>query len=141
MDEMVNNWKAAKALDQFKALFVDPAEERYLDAKKQFDEYKWPNKELKEKGKHKLAVIETKMINLAMIYNSFKELIQQHEAQTDMLTEIYVQWYNNVSIEGKTPTEIMSMQADIMQKIWLRVYNAIQPLKLTLNPPSDGDTV
>lgn len=132
---MVNNWKGAPVLDMFKANFVDPTVKRYEDAKKEFDEHNFQGEGHKERSKKKLQIWEGQMINITKVYNAFKELILQHEAQTDMLTEIYQKWYIKVAYEGIQPAEMMGSQAAIVQEIFQRIYDVIEPLNLEIYPP------
>lgn len=136
MDKKVNNWKAAEELQRFKVHTLDPQRERVEEAAKIMNDpgYKWKRGE-KEASKKKYLLLEAKDIDNHRIYSSCMELVRQHEAQTDLLTEIYAEWYNKIATDGKQPLEIMSMQYDIIQTMWARIYAAIEPLNLKLNPP------
>lgn len=133
---MVNNWKASKALQEWKVLFLDPSNKKVMEARKILDDpnYKWKRGE-KDRSKAKFQRIESQNINLNMLNTAVMELIEDHEAQTDMLTEIYGEWYQKIATEGAQPLEIMSRQYDIIQTMWARIYAAIQPLDLDLSPP------
>ena len=122
-------------LDMFKEFFLDPAIKRYDDAKEKMEGYNWNTKDQERRSFDKFKLIEGEMINLKRIYSAFKELIDDHEEMTDMLTEIYGEWYQKISVEGKQPLEIMSRQYDIIQTMWARIYAAIEPLNLNLDPP------
>lgn len=133
---MVNNWNAAKMLQQFKVTYLDPiikkaeeAEEILADPKR-----KWKKGE-KDRAVEKYKRIEGELINFSALYHAVTELIMEHEGQTDMLTEIYAEWYNKISVEGMQPVEIMVKQQEIIQTIWFRIYAAVKPLELDLNPP------
>lgn len=140
---MVNNWKAAEELQRFTELFVDPSNKRVMDAKKILDDpnYKWKKGE-KVRATEKYKRLEGENINLNSMKSAVRELIDDHEAQTDMLTEIYAEWYKKIATDGAQPLEIMSRQYDIIQTMWARIYAAIKPLDLDLDPPkkieSDG---
>jgi len=141
MDEKkVNDWGAAKQLDAFHRLYVAPVEERVKQARLLFmdPDYKWKPGE-KDRAKAKKQQLESDLINFNALFTAVKKLIEQHEAQTDMLTEIYAEWFHTISTEGMHPLEIMKMQQDVIQRIWLRIYNAIEPLKLNINPPKTQD--
>lgn len=133
---MVNDWKAAKELDVFVKLFLDPSTERTLEARKILEDpnYKWKKGE-KDRAKAKFQKIEGENINLHRFVNAVRGLIDDHEALTDTLTEVYSAWYNNIASDGKQPTEMMSMQAEILQYQFHRIFEALEELKLDLKPP------
>jgi len=133
---MVNDWAAAEELQMFTELFLDPSTKKVLEARKILEDpnYKWKKGE-KDRAKAKFARIEGENINLHRFVSAVRNLIDQHEAQTDMLTEIYSEWYQKIATEGAQPLEIMSRQYDIIQTMWARIYAAIEPLNLKLDPP------
>jgi hypothetical protein len=135
-DKKVNNWKAAEELQRFKVRYLDPVKASLAKAEEVFQdpEYKWKKGE-KDRAKVKKAKLDTENIDYHRLYNAVMELIACHERQTDMLTEIYSKWYHNVSSEGKQPAEMMEMQAAILQEFFQRIYEAVEPLNLTLLPP------
>lgn len=139
---MVNNWKAAQALDHFRREYLDPSTKETLEARKVLNDtnFKW-KKGQKERAKEKFQRMEGENINLHRIYNAFRELIDDHEGQTDMLTEIYSEWYHKISTDGVQPVEMMRMQQEILQGIWRRIFAEIEPLQLELKSPKDGDKV
>lgn len=129
MGDKVNNWKAAEELQRFKVRVLDPQKERVEEARKILNDpnYKWRKGE-KEASKNKFALLEAKDIDNHRIYSACMELITQHEDLTDMLTEIYITWYDMISTDGLQPLEIMKMQQQIIQDIWRKIYAAIQPV-------------
>ena len=135
-EKKVNNWKAADELESFKQKYCDPQNKRVEDARKILEDstHKWKKGE-KVLAKAKLAAIDTANIDLHRLHSEMLHLIVQHESLTDMLTEIYAQWYNNVSVKGEQKSEMMSAQAELLQSYFQRVYDAIEPLKLELLPP------
>jgi hypothetical protein len=140
---MVNNWKAAEALQQWKVLFLDPSNKKIMEARKILDDpnYKWKRGE-KDKSIAKFKRIEGENINLNTLNSAVMDLIEDHEKMTDMLTEIYAEWHNKIATDGQHPMEIMSMQMDIIQRIWCRIYTAIEPLGLDIKSPkqiNDGE--
>ncbi|RLD57002.1 MAG: hypothetical protein DRI97_06300 [Bacteroidetes bacterium] len=133
---MVNNWKAAKMLQQFKVTYLDPLIKKAEEAQKILEDpkYKWKKGE-KDRAVAKYKRIEGELINFSALHHAMTDLIMTHEGQTDMLTEIYAEWYNKISVHGMQPVEIMVKQQEIMQTIWFRIYAAVKPLELDLNPP------
>ncbi len=135
--KVVNNWKAAEELERFKQRYLDPAKAKVDEARKILEDplYKW-RKDEKDRAKQKFAILDTKNIDYHRIYAATMELIAQHERQTDLLTEIYSLWFHNVSNKGKQPSEMMNMQADLLQSYFQRIFEAVEPLKLQLTPTS-----
>lgn len=136
IEKAVNNWKAAIELQSFKERYLDPSDTKMKEARDIMDDpdRKWSKGE-KDRAIAKLRTIETKNIDYHRLYNGIMELIQQHEMQTDMLTEVYSQWYHNVSQEGVQPAEMMRTQAQMLQEFFIRIFDAIEPLNLKLLPP------
>ena len=138
MDEKVNNWAAAKELEKLKQLYLDPLTDKVNEALGILgdENYKWKKGE-KDRAKAKFKRIEFDYINYSALYHDVLKLIEQHEKQTDMLTEAYAEWYEKIASEGMHPLELMKMQQQIIQGIWHRIYAAIEPLKLEeLKPPA-----
>ena len=133
--KVVNNWKAADELERFKQRYLDPANAKVNEARKILDDplYKWRKGE-KDLAKKKFAVLDAKNIDYHRIYAATMELIAQHERQTDLLTEVYSHWFHNVSNKGEQPAEMMSMQAKLLQEYFQRIFDAVEPLKLQLEP-------
>lgn len=138
MDKQVNDWGAAKELEKFKQIYLDPLHDKVNEALGILgdDNRKWKKGE-KDRAKAKFKRIEFDYINYTTLYQAVLKLIEQHEAQTDMLTEVYTEWWEKIAREGMQPLEIMKMQQQIIQEIWHRIYAAIEPLKLEqLKPPA-----
>ena len=52
------------------------------------------------------------------------------------MSKVYDKWWNDISNEGKQETEIMSMQADMMNEMFGEIYKELKPLNLEgLKPP------
>jgi hypothetical protein len=132
----VNNWKAAAALQKFKVQYLDPLEKRVEEGRKVMEDpnRKWKRGE-KDAAKARLQGLDSRCIDYKTLYSAMMELIQQHESQTDMLTEIYQEWFTKISKDGKQPLEMMAMQQELLQGIWFRIFGALQPLKLNILPP------
>lgn len=139
-EAIVNDWKAAKELQEFKRKYLDPLEKRLEEGRRilQDPNQKW-KPDQKERAKQKLAVMDTENIDFRRLYNAVMELIQQHEKQTDLLASAYSRWYSKVSSNGEQPKEMMSMQTEVLQTIFVDLYRAIEPLKLELLPPKTNE--
>ena len=133
---MVNNWEASKWLDSFVKEYLDPSTKKTLEARNIIEDpnYKWKKGE-KDRAKAKWLKIEGENIFLHSFVNSVRGLIDDHEAQTDMLTEVYAEWWNKIAYDGVQPLEIMKVQQQIIMRIWARIYEALEPLELNLSPP------
>ncbi len=133
--KVVNNWEAAEELEKFKQTYIDPLREKVDEALGILgdDSRKWKKGE-KDRAKAKFKRIEADYINYTIFYHAVLKLIEQHEAQTDLLTEVYSHWFHNVSNKGEQPAEMMSMQAKLLQEYFQRIFEAVEPLKLSLEP-------
>jgi hypothetical protein len=121
MGAKVNNWEAAQELQRFKQMYID-------DLKKAIEDPK--------NDKHR-DVLEGKLINFSRIHSSMLKLIAQHEDLVDELAEIYQKWFTDVSINGDQPAEMMQIQAEILQDLFVKLYNILKPLGLSIGKP-DG---
>lgn len=136
-DKLVNNWKAASELESFKQKYLDPLNKRVVEARAILDspEQKWKGDQ-KARAKNKYQMLDTQNIDFHRLYNAVMELIQQHEKQTDLIVQIYQDWYNNISVQGSQPAEMMNAQAAMLQGMLYRIYEAIEPLNLDFKPPN-----
>ena len=135
-DIKVNNWKAANELQSFKQRYCDPISERVDEGREIMADTnrKWPG-DAKAKAQARFLELDTQNIDFHTLYSAVSDMVRQHELQTDMLTEIYAQWYNKVSEEGEQPSEMMGSQAVLLQSYFQRIYDAIKPLDLPIKPP------
>jgi len=139
-NKYVNNWKAASELEVYKQKYLDPFNKRVVDARAILDDLnqKWKGDQ-KDRAKKKYQMLDTQNIDLHRLYNSVMELIQQHENQTDLLVKAYIDWYKNISNDGMQPKEMMGIQATMMQDIFYKIYQAVENLKLDINPPKKNE--
>jgi len=139
-NKYVNNWKAASELEVYKQKYLDPFNKRVVDARAILDDpnQKWKGDQ-KDRAKKKYQMLDTQNIDLHRLYNSVMELIQQHENQTDLLVKAYIDWYKNISNDGMQPKEMMGIQATMMQDIFYKIYQAVENLKLDINPPKKNE--
>ena len=134
---MTNNWEFAKVLQTFKTKVLDPQEKRTAEAYAIMidPKYRWRNEGQKELGQSKLDNYRVWLDHYKTFYAEGSKLIQDHEALVDMLSKWYGTWYNNISNNGKQETEIMEMQAEMLNEIFVEIYKALQPLNLDIKPP------
>jgi len=134
---MVNNWEFAKYLDQFKIRMIDPQLKRVNDAKviMHNPSYPWKSEEDRIAGQARYDNYKA----LLAYYEDFHEkgmaLVDQHEKVVNHLAKWYDDWYKNISNNGKQETELMEMQADMLQEIFVEIYKALKPLNLNINEP------
>jgi hypothetical protein len=137
MENIVNNYEFAKLLDAFKAIEI-------IRLEKQVDEafiiisdinYKWKDDNQKKSSQVRFDQMKTRLAWLLNFHKEGGRLVEQHEAMTNLLSKIYDYWYNNISNEGKQETEMMEMQADCLNEIFVSIYKALKPLNLDIKPP------
>ena len=137
MGENLNNWEFAKALDVFKAKMIDTQQKRVDDAYKIMEDpkYKWDSPEQEKAGQAKLD----SYLSWLKFYKEHHEqgmaLVRQHENIVSMMAGWYNSWYENISNEGLQESELMSMQAEMLGKIFADMYKELSVLKLDLKPP------
>lgn len=138
--KLVNNWKCAKVLEEFKQQYMDPHD---VEVKKAFEilndpNHKWTDDKQKTFATLKYQRMDTLNINYAKLSNAIKALIMEHEHLVDVLALLYGLWYDNVAYEGLQQKEMMQGQANVLQDIFTKLYEILEPLGLTeLKPPYD----
>ena len=133
---IVNDWACAQQLEIFKQRYLDPMEARYAKAKKLLDDpkYRWESAEMKKKAKDKFEEMEGHLDLFRALYGGVSDIIHQHEALINTLANGYSSWYNVVSLKGRQMPEMMSTQATEIERIFQSFYDAMEPLKLPLQP-------
>ena len=133
---MVNNWVCSRAVTRFKFRYMEPLRIKVdaafriiIDVKRKWD----PGQKAKTEAKY--ALMNMQNIDFHGLYRETTILVNQHEELVSMLSEVYSAWYNKVSSKGKQPKEMMSMQAEELQSMFIRIYKALEPLKLEIKPP------
>jgi len=134
----VNDYAFAKQIDLFKKEVLDKQETRVSEAKKIMDDpnYQWKDEAQKTTAKAKLDNMKWWLGFYQKHYDEARKLISQHERLVDSLSKWYDKWYADISNEGRQETEMMSMQADMLQEIFSEIYKTLQPLNLEgVKPP------
>lgn len=133
----INDWAFANKLELFKNKVLDPQNKRVEEAKKIMDDpnYQWKDAEQKKIGQAKYEVIAQWLKFYQDFYEEGRKLVQQHEGLVDKVSQWYYKWYENVSNEGRQDVEMMSMQADILQSIFVEMYEQLKPLNLDVKQP------
>ena len=134
MKEKVNNWDAANELERFQQKHILLLRERIAKADAILKDEKFVWKEgQKEKAVRTYGILQADLLDFTRLYDAMYKLIQQHEGITNMLSEIYMEWYNDISRNGEQPKEIMSIQARKMEGIFDRIkkaFSEVRDLKL-----------
>lgn len=138
---MVNDWACAQQLEIFKQRYLDPMEKRYENAKKILEDksHRWESPEQRQKALDKFEEMEGYLNLYKALYGATMDLIHQHEALIDTLANGYAAWYNISSNKGKQMTEMMEMQATEIERIFQSFYDALEPLKLPIQPTQYQD--
>uniref|UniRef100_A0A6M3LWE0 Uncharacterized protein n=1 Tax=viral metagenome TaxID=1070528 RepID=A0A6M3LWE0_9ZZZZ len=133
----VNDWKMAKMLDVFKLKVLDQQTKRVDEAQIIYNNpnYQWGDDEQKKAAELKLKSYKDWLAFYQEFYDQGMILVKQHENLTNNLSKWYDKWRNDISNEGVQETEIMSMQADMLQEIFSDMYSELKPLNLDIKPP------
>ena len=133
---MVNDWVCAQQLEIFKQRYLDPMNARYEKAQKVLDDkgYRWESQEQRKKALDKFDEMEGMLDLHKALYGAMTDLIHQHEALINTLANGYVSWWNMVSNKGRQMPQMMDMQVTEMERIFQTFYDALEPLKLPINP-------
>lgn len=134
---MVNNYSFANQLDQFRVRVLEPQEKRVLDAFSIITDlnYKWKDEDQKSLAQKKYDNYLAWLDFYRKFYAEALLLCTQHEQLTDTLSKWYDIWYKNISNDGKQETEMMEVQADMLNEIFVEMYKLLQPLNLDIKPP------
>lgn len=135
---MVDNYNFAKILDQFKRDVLDPLDTEEDKAFKIISDlnYKWASDDQRKLANAKFDKLSARNAFYKKMYKAGMDLTLEHERLTNSLCKWYEVWYNDVSNNGRQETEMMEMQADRLQGIFVEIYKALQPLGLDLKQPN-----
>lgn len=133
---LVNNWKCSNFATRVYYRWLKPLNKRVEEGR----EYLTKNKdklspEKFEKHQKTLFLLEAENIDLHSFYGEAIKMIEQHEGLVSLMSELYAKWYHKVSIKGKQPKEMMSMQREALIEIFTAMYEALKPLELDIYPP------
>ena len=132
-----NDWLFAGQLEIFKQRILDPLKSKTEEALKilQDDKRRWDSPAQKEKANTRYKEMSSRLDLYNVLYGEGMRIIHQHEDLVDTLANLYASWYNIVSTKGRQPSEMMSMQADELQRIFMEIYKILEPLKLPIQKP------
>lgn len=133
----VNNWRAEKYVARFYNKYCVEINAKVEAAREIMNnpKYPWENKDQKEKAAKRLAILDTQNIDYHSYYREVSVIVHQHEQLASTLSELYSAWLHKVSYKGQQPNEMMKMQAEELQKIFIKIYECIEPLGLDIKPP------
>jgi translation initiation factor 2 alpha subunit (eIF-2alpha) len=137
-EKMVNNYEFAKILDRFKREVLDPLdiEESNAFAIISNLNYKWASDDQRKLANAKFDKLSARNAFYKKMYKAGMDLTLEHERLTNSLCKWYGQWYDNISNNGRQESEMMEMQADMLNELFTEVYKAIEPLELDIKPPA-----
>jgi DNA polymerase III delta prime subunit len=131
-EKMVNNYEMAHVLDLFKRDILDPLEIEEDKAFKIISDlnYKWASDEQRKLANAKFDKMAARNAFYKKMYKAGMDLALEHERLTNSLCKWYSEWHENISNNGKQETEMMEMQADMLQNIFVEIYKVLLPLEL-----------
>jgi uncharacterized coiled-coil DUF342 family protein len=134
----LNNYAFSNLLTTFKASEIDKLQKQVDDAWKILSDvnYQWKDEEQKMAGQARFDGMKARLEWLKKFNEEGQRLCNQHEQLTNKLCKLYEKWYSEVSNEGKQEREIMSMQADALQNIFVEIWKELKPLDLNLPMPN-----
>ena len=126
----VNNYQFAKQLDNFKAKVLDPQAQRVRDAEivMHDEKHEWKDDEQKKLAQNKYDSYKAWLKFYEVHYESGMELVKQHENLVNLMSKLYDSWFENISNDGKQETELMSSQADMLQEIFVAIYQELKQI-------------
>lgn len=124
--EKANNYEAAEVLDQFESKVILPLRERIEKGESILRSGLKKSEKIKYEKDHEQ--LKSRLKYFTHVQMSFKVLIKQHESITTKLVQIYHDWYNNVSVKGKQPSEMMEEQAEMLEKMFEMIYEFIKDI-------------
>jgi len=136
MEQQINNYSAARTLDWFYTNYVEPIHERIKSANELLKPGNPQNKMTateQEKAEKALESLRKKSVDYGHLHANMKTLITQHEGLVSKLCDMYYQWKENISYEGRQPVEMMQSQADMLTGIFTELGKILEPLKLEEN--------
>jgi hypothetical protein len=141
-ESMVNNWKFAEQLDQYKSRELDPLVKEVDAAFKIMTDinYKWVDEEQKKLSQAKYDRISARLLFIKAFLEDGIVLVRQHEDLVTLLSKLYDTWYSEVSNDGKQETDLMEGQALKINEIFTELFNALKPLGLEgVKPPKENN--
>ena len=137
MSEYINNYAFAKSIDQFKIKVLDPQQKKLDEAFKIITDlqYPWKDADHKKRGQIQFESYKAWLDFYKAHYEEGRKLVNQHERLVDALSKWYDNWYSNISNEGRQESQIMEIQADMLQEIFVEIYKVLEPLNLDIKQP------
>lgn len=117
-----NDWECSKEADKFLKQQMEPLLARIDNGKKFLDS------EPKDVEKHraKLNVLMEQYEDFKIFHDAVMQLASQHERLTSIIFEGYSNWRRNISRDGEQPSEMMSIQAEMLDKFFVELYKMIE---------------
>jgi hypothetical protein len=136
----VNNYAFANKLQSFKEKILDTQIAKVAKAETIMNDpnYKWESEEKKKTAQAQHDSYKAWLLWYQTFYDEGLRLCTQHENLVNKMSKIYDRWYSDISNEGKQETEMMSMQADLLNELMGELYKELLPLNLPGMKPPQG---
>jgi hypothetical protein len=136
----VNNYAFANKLQSFKEKILDTQIAKVAKAETIMHDpnYKWESEEKKKTAQAQYDSYKAWLLWYQTFYDEGLRLCTQHENLVNKMSKVYDSWYQNISNEGKQETEMMSMQADLLNELMGELYKELLPLNLPGMKPPQG---
>jgi len=118
--------EVAKELEHFKLWYCDPLNERVDNGRSVMDG--WDEQNIpgdKQKAMDLFRKLDAQNVDFHRLFHSINRMLDVYNQQQLLLLEVYNEWYNLVSIEGKQPTALMSSQVNVLQAIFDKIQGNI----------------
>lgn len=128
----LNNYAFANKLEQFNQRVLQPHKEKVARAEAIMHDpnYKWESEEKRKTAQAQYDSYKAWLVFYQTHYDEGVKFTSQHEQLANSLSKWYDLWYKNISNEGRQETEMMKMQADMLQEIFTEMYTELKSLNL-----------
>lgn len=134
----LNNYAFSNLLTAFGQSEIAKLEKQVDEAWKIVSDanYAWKDEEQKKAGQARFDAMNKRLEWLKNFQTEGQKLCTQHEHLTNKLCRWYEIWHRDISNEGRQETELMSSQADMLQEIFVELYQELKVLDLNLPMPN-----
>ena len=135
--KLTNNYEAVNEIALFRKRYIDPLRERVGNGRKVMNnpDHKWKDEKEKKAFKERFDQMQIRINDYDVLYDKVLKLAREHEGLVDLLAQLYVRWHTDVSFQGEQQKEMMSGQAEVLQSIFVMLFEVLDPLCLQLPKP------
>jgi hypothetical protein len=127
MREHIN--KAAKELEHFKTKYSDPLNARVDKARGIMEGWDDNNITLnKEVAQAKFIQLDAQNIDFLRYYHAVNKMIEIYDKQMKIFTEMYTEWFRDISVKGVQPREMMDLQAKKLDAMFERIKEVLNEI-------------